>query len=903
MSYCHLHVHTEYSQLDGFGTANDYVRKANELGFKYLGCTDHGNIDGTIKFQKICLSNNIKPILGCELYIVDNLYMKVDKEKRGHIVVLAKNATGWNNLTKMLTIANIEGFYKKPRVDYNTYLEHSDGIVTLSACASSFVNDKNGLKLLEGLIDRNRDVYLEIMPINYKEQQEQNKLVIKLAKKYSLPIVASNDCHYPLKEDAEFQEVLLAIQTRAKWNDKKRWRFSTTDLYLKSENEMLDSFKANHAYIDKNILSDAMSNSVKIAEECNFTINRSKVFLPNLIIDDKITPTEYLTRLCKEGMYNKIISKGIDSGQYRKRMINEIKILDQKSFISYFLIIQDIVRWCKNNNVFVGPGRGSASGSLVAYLLDITDVDPIKHKLIFERFISQDRADLPDIDIDFEDKKRDVVRKYIEEKYGEFNTASVSTFLQMKSKMVFKDVCRVFDLPFKLVNDLSKLIEIKITPQYQSNERSDTSISEFKRIFSEVKECILFKKKYPKIIDICAKLEGQVRGTGKHAAAIIITKDDLRTSDRCNLTNRNGVLTVNWEKKDAEYVGMLKVDVLGLSNLSIMNHFKELVKTNHDIDVNFIEDVDLEDKEVLKEFAEGNCVGIFQFGTYGLRKLCRKLKIDSFELLTHTTAIYRPATLQSGLVDDFIESRFSGKRKTDSKFQDVLKDTYGLMIYQEQVMQVVNELANLSFVDADKIRKLLDSLDRESLTQYRLPFINGCIANKMARGQAKICWEELIKYGGYSFNKSHATAYTMLSFWNMWAKHYFPVEFMCASLTFSSSAEKKEELFDECERMGVKMISPKILHSDPIKWVGKNGRIYVPFIEIKGIGEQYAEKISKIKMPNKQGFYEVNDFSGSINARLFGILNKVEAFDDNDRFCICDLISFKGVKNTKRKYY
>lgn len=884
--FCHLHVHDQYSVLDGFGSCFSYVSKAKELNQNHLALTNHGNIDGIIKFQKCCIDNNIKHIIGCELYIVPDLSIKEEKEKRGHVVVLVKNHVGWNNLTKMLSIANTLGFYKKPRVDYNLLTNHHEGLIISTACASSFIYNNDGYNFLDILFQNKADVCFEIMPIDYEGQKNHNKNILELKSKYkNANVIATNDCHYPNQDDVKAQEVLLAIQTKVKWNDPKRWKFSSTDLYLKSREEMEVSFAKNHKYIDKKIIEESLNNTVKIAEKCNFTLEKSKIYLPQ-IFDNEY---ETLKRLAYDGLYNKIISNHIDSSQYRKRLNYELEILEKLGFVKYFLIIYDIILWCKKNDIFVGFCRGSVGGSLIAFLIDITNIDPIKHNLMFERFISPDRIKLPDIDIDFEDSRRKEVRKYIEQKYGEFNTASVSTFLQMKSKMVFKDVCRVFDIPLNEVNAVSKNIDDFKEQKYFNDQQVDNLISDIKKIFDTIPECIKFKKKYPEIIKLCLKLEGQIRGIGKHAAAIIVTEEDLRNSDRCSIINRDNGISINWDKRDAEYVGMLKIDILGLSNLSIIHYIKDLVKANHNVDLNF-NNINLDDKNVLNEFAKGNCNGIFQFGSWGLKKLCIDLRVDSFKLLTHITSIYRPAFLRSGMIDTFKHRRFNEQNNIGSKtLYNLLKDTYGMLIYQEQVITIMNKLAGFSFTESDLIRKFLDEENKEILREkYRYNFIQGCINNGIKRTEAINIWNEIIQYGGYSFNKSHAVGYTVLSYVNMFCKFYYPIEFYCASLTYTSDKEKKEELMKEAISKKINIITPKIGISDSFKWISKNNNIYMPFIEIKGIGEKYAETISTLKS-TQSGFFNENK---EIKGKLKTILDKIDAFNNYETYSKNEYISF-----------
>uniref|UniRef100_A0A6M3M3Y1 Putative DNA polymerase n=1 Tax=viral metagenome TaxID=1070528 RepID=A0A6M3M3Y1_9ZZZZ len=871
MNFCHLHIHDQFSLLDGVGTCETYVAKAKSLGFEYLACTNHANINGLIKFQKCCVENEIKPILGCEMYIVEDFHNKVDKEKRGHILVLVKDAAGWQNLTKMLSIANMDGFYYKPRIDYKTLLDHSEGLIISTACAASFIYNNNGEEFFKQLAKNNEDFYLEIMPINYEGQVKHNKKILSLKRKFpQLKLIATNDCHYPNHDDSKVQEVLLAIQTKVKWNDPKRWKFETTDLFLKSKNEMLESFKKNHSYIDNKIIEEALENTIDVAKKCNFLIARSEVFFPNIVDDAR----KYIEDYCYNNFQLKIKE---NKGKYRKRLLYELDMLEKLGFLQYFIIIQDIVLWCKNKNIFIGVGRGSVGASLIAFLLEITRVDPIKHDLMFERFISPDRIDVPDIDIDFEDVKRKEVRTYLENKYGKYNIASVSTFLQMKSKMVFRDVCRVFDVPLAIVNSIAKNIDDSKELIYSSDQREDNKTSGgISTAISSTSEGIEFRKKYLEIEEICNKLNGQVRGIGKHAAAAIITREDLRYSDRCNLTKKENAISINWDKKDAEYVGMLKVDILGLSNLSMIHFASDLIKEKHGIDIDF-NSIDLKDKKVLKEFSLGNCIGIFQFGTYGLRNLCKDLRADSFELLTFITALYRPSSLRSGMVDKF-KLRRAGKESCvhDNPLDEILLETYGIILFQEQVMQIAHRVAGMSFTDADKIRKLLDKEDRNVLNEkYMRPFIKGCMSKGIERITAIEIWDQLLLHGNYGFNKSHATGYTILSFSNMFLKVYFPIEFMCASLTHTAD-NKKDELIEETKRLGIKIMTPKIGISHSTKWVSKRNTIFMPFIDIHGIGVKGAEKLSSMK---QESFFDENI---EIKGKMKSMLVEIDAHNEKN---------------------
>lgn len=864
--FVHLHVHDQYSKLDGVGTAEDYVRRAKVMGFKAIALTNHGNIDGLLKLQKACVIQGIKPIFGCESYIVPNLQVKIKGEKRGHICLFVKNEIGWKNLVKMLTIANLDGFYYKPRIDFDLLLYHMEGLIISSACASSFLKIKGGIEFLEIVVNDNEiehnenpNLFLEIMPLMLEDQIAMNELNMILSEKYRIPLIATNDCHYPLPGDYIAQEVLLAIQNKAKWNDKDRWKFSINDLYLKSVNDMIDSFK-NQKCVEEKVYEKAMYNTQQVADLCDFQLQKSQVFLPLIRDCDEGIENEfkYLRALCEEGFTNKIKDHVKMSNVYRQRFEYELEIIKQLGFMRYFLIVWELISWCKKKDIFIGPGRGSVSGSLVAYLLNITDVDPLKYGLMFERFISPTRPNLPDIDVDVEDTQREKVKQHLKDFYGEYNVANVSTFLQMKSRMVLRDVSRVFEVPINEVDFVAKTIDEDLMQGLDSTM-----------------EGLLFKVKYPQVVSIAQKLEGQIRSGGQHAAAIIISNHDLRDSDKCNLLYaKEKILAVNWDKYDAEEVGMLKLDLLGLSNLSMMKEIRNLLRARK-IDVNF-NAINLEEESTLEEFNNGHCVGCFQFNTYGLRKLCIDAGVNDFYTLVIITAIYRPASLRCGMVDEFVIRKNNGYEYTHTNrvLQNILSKTYGIIVFQEQVMKIAHKIAGFSLHEADIFRKVLDKNDPLAIVAYEKIFIDGCIKqNTLDKYEAKQLWEEIRSHGGYGFNEAHAVAYTILSYMNMWLKVHYPTEFMCANLTYAAE-NKKEELMDEVLRLGLKLQTPKAGVSKAIKWVALNKTLYAPFITIKGIGEKYALEAEKMQK-KEDGFYET-----MLTSRLKNLLIKAEVFSN-----------------------
>lgn len=901
MSFTHLHVHNEYSVLDGLGTAKQYVERAKELGQTALALTNHGNVDGNIRFQDACKEGGIIPIHGCEGYIVKDYKVKEKGEKRSHILLLVKNEKGWHNLLRMLTAANCDGFYYRPRLSPELLLGHCDGLVVMTACASSFLNEEWGRDLLLNLREKT-EVFLEVMPLLLKEQSELNKYCVKLSKELKIPLVATNDCHYVMKEDVKAQEVLLAIQSKRKWNDPNRWRFTVDDLYLKSKKEMLRSFRKQDC-LEPFEYREAIENTGLVVDLCkDFRIEKVEVNLPSvpgLSSDDE----KELRDLCDKGMKRKIASipeKNKKIKVYKNRLEDELQIIIRQGFARYFLIVWELVDWCKRNDIMVGPGRGSSGGSLVCYLLNITEVDPIKHKLIFARFISPARIDLPDIDMDFEDIKRPKIRQHLEELYGKDCVAGVSTFSTMKGKGSLRDVARVFDVPIVDVNKASKSIVVRSGGDFRSSFTIEDAFNTFE-------DGIAFKKKYPEVTKIAIRLEGQVRGKGQHAAAIIVSKDELRKGKRAYLVSgKDGVSIVNWDKKDIEHVGLMKLDVLGLNALTILNESRKLVKARHNKDIVF-EALPLDDKEVFKQFSLGNNIGCFQVSTLGLRRYCRQLGIDDFDMLVHATSLYRPGTLRNGMATEFV------KRKREEVewscihpiIEELTKDTYGIILYQEQVMMFMYELGGLGWKTADTVRKVISKSQGEAqFEKFKEEFAVGCERRKtLDRETAEQLWEELSSFGSYSFNLSHAVEYSYISYWDMWMKVHYPVEFMCAMLTYLTRDDKKDEVVEEAIRLGIDIRPPKIGVSKAFSWVIKENTLYCPFVEIKGLGEKTA---GYAEMYNDKGFF-VGEGKSKLNAKFLNILKDIGAFenrvfDDDEYERISKYFQFSFCRDKLRKY-
>jgi len=597
----------------------------------------------------------------------------------------------------VLTKANIDGFYYKPRIGFKSLLENHEGLVILTGCAASFLNLPKGKEFFEALVLDKADMYLEVMPHLSDEQKAINNLCIELSEKYSVPIVATNDCHYIKESDAIAQEILLAIQTKAKWGDPKRWRFNIDGLFLRSANQMREAFNLQGVFTPEEIES-ALDWAEDIFQKCSgFRIEKQDISLPKVPGYENEDPGDFIWNLAESKLREISLDWSDEKfNQYADRLQEEWTLINKKGFSPYFLIVWELVGWCKKNEIMIGPGRGSVGGSLLAYLLNITSVDPIKYKLLFSRFIAEDRLDYPDIDIDFEDRKRHLIREHLEALYGKNHIASLSTFMSMKGRGTVRDVARVFDLPAFEVDEFAKTI-------IESTENEEGAIEEaFK---SELGQA--FKEKYYGVCASMLLLEGQIRGCGQHPAAVIVSSQNLKEGDRGNLIIRSDEPVCNWDMPDAEYVGLMKLDILGLNTLSVLNETKRLIEDRTGEKFIF-EDISLNDQGVYQQIYEGNTVGLFQISTWALTNLAKKIRATNINELSDIIALVRPGPMDSGMTDEYIARKNSGTwTKKNSIYEEATKNTYGIIVYQEQIMEVINKVAGLPYVEADKIRKII----------------------------------------------------------------------------------------------------------------------------------------------------------------------------------------------------
>jgi len=845
MNFTHLHVHNEHSLLDGFGSAKNYAKRVKELGFGALALTNHGGVSGLIEFQDECDKQDIKAIHGCELYLVENMYKKIGKEKRYHLTCLVKNKKGWANLCNIISKSNLEGYYKRPRADFETVLNHCEGLVILSGCASSYLSDYNWndnvknfhVELSNRLKD---DFYYEVQAHDLDIQKYVNLKCLELC---NTKLVASCDCHYINEDEKIIQEIMLAIQSGKTWNDPNRWKFDSS--HLKTALEVLQDFKKQEI-LSKKQAKRAINNTQEIIEKCNFRFEQREISLPDVCEN----PDEKLREL----VYKKLPNKKI----YKERIERELGVISKKGFSNYFLIVEDVVNYCKKNGIPVGPGRGSVSGSLVANLIGITakELDPVKYEMMFERFLDEKRDAWPDIDVDFAPEKRSKVIKYARLKFGD--AVSIPTFSRMKARGVVRDVSRVFNIPLKEVDKFTKAID-------------DKTENAIQKTIDETYEGREFNEKYPEIVKYCKKLEGTIRNYGQHAAGFVFANEDIKTSDRCALIKTKGEISVCWDKKYCERMGLIKFDFLGLSTLSVIDETLGLIKENKNIEID-IDSIEPNDKKVISEFANGNTSGIMQANSDLQTGILKKIKPTKFEHIYAVNAMCRPGPLRGGVVDRYEQGKNKRKIfKTGNKIVDnIIKETFGTIIYQEQVMMLCHELAGISLSESYKIIKLISKSAGSELYKYEQKFIEGA-GKRIGSKKATNLWNEIKEFGGYAFNLSHSLAYSYISYQMMWLKYYYPAEFASASLMYSENDKDKQDFINMVGDLGLKIMPPKIGISDAKKWVTKGDKIYTPFIEIDKAGPVLAKKFSKMKYEIPSGFYVAEDTNTAEDKILYEV--------------------------------
>jgi len=861
MDFVHLHCHTEYSLLDGAIRIKDLCERANELGMKAVSITDHGNMFGCLEFYLTAKKFGLKPIIGCEVYVAPEHRTK--KETRSiqevgyHLVLLAKDNEGYHNLIKLVSLGYLEGFYYKPRIDFELLKKYNKGLIALSACLKGEVPStlrKKGMDEAISVAKKYSSIfpgrfYLELMANGLEEQEILNEQLIELSKATGLPLVATNDCHYLYKDDAHAHDILLCIQTNSCYNDAKRMRFNTTELYFKSPQEMEQEFFN---------IPQSLENAVKIASECDVEIELGEHHFPVYTPPHGRSLEEEFKRLAREGLKERLkqIRYPIDEKIYWDRLKQELDVICQKGFAGYFLIVQDFITWAKSKGIPVGPGRGSAAGSLVAYALKITNLDPIKYNLLFERFLNVERESLPDIDVDFCYNRREEVIKYVTKKYGKENVAQITTFGTMKAKAVIRDVGRALGLSFQETDKIAKLIpnDFKIT------------IDKALEMEPELKKKMEEDVKIRELIEISKKLEGLARHASTHAAGIVISDKPMMEYLPLYLGKRGEIVT-QYDMKMVEKVGLIKFDFLGLKTLTVLSDAVSLAKKNNK-EVVDLDEIPLDDKKTFELLCRGQTDGVFQLESSGMRNVLMELKPSCFEDLIALLALYRPGPLESGMVMDFI-NRKHGRVEVSyphPRLEPILKETYGVILYQEQVMRIASELANYSLGDGDILRRAMGKKIPEVMAKQRTKFLEGAKANGIEENIANYIFDLMEKFAGYGFNKSHSAAYALISYQTAYMKAHYPVEFMAALLTSEvNNTDKVITHINACREMGIKVMRPDINKSLEFFSV-EDDAILFGLCGIKNVGLGAVKEI--IKEREKNGpFKSLWDFCHRVSLR------------------------------------
>ena len=864
MAFTHLHVHTEYSLLDGSNKIKEYVKRVKELGMNSAAITDHGVMYGVIDFYRACKAEGINPVIGCEVYVAPN--SRYDKELTGgedryyHLVLLAENNTGYQNLMKIVSKGFTEGYYYRPRVDMEVLREYHEGIIALSACLAGEVQRY----ISKGLYDEARKMarkyedcfgkgnfFLELQDHGLPEQRTVNHQLMRMSEELQIPLVATNDVHYTYEDDVDSHDILLCLQTGKKLADEDRMRYEGGQYYVKSEAEMRELFP---------YAAQALDNTQRIADRCHVEIEFGHTKLPHFEVPEGFTPWTYLNHLCFTGLHERY---GEDEDQQagntgqtlKERLEYELSVIQKMGYVDYFLIVWDFINYAKQNRIAVGPGRGSAAGSIVSYCLHITDIDPIRYSLLFERFLNPERVSMPDIDIDFCFERRQEVIDYVSEKYGAEKVVQIVTFGTLQAKGVIRDVARVMDLPYAYADALAKQIpnELNITldralemnPELRSQYENDEQVHY--------------------LIDMCKRLEGLPRHTSMHAAGVVIcpsAADDFVPLSR----GSDGSITTQFTMTTLEELGLLKMDFLGLRTLTVIQKAVDLIKESTGVELNMTH-IDYDDKAVLNYIGTGKTEGVFQLESAGMKNFMKELKPENLEDIIAGVSLYRPGPMD--FIPQYVKGKNSGEKVTYlcPQLEPILSPTYGCIVYQEQVMQIVRDLGGYSLGRSDLVRRAMSKKKQSVMEKERANFINGnpeegvpgCVANGISESVAGQIYENMMDFAKYAFNKSHAACYAVVAYQTAYLKYYYPVQFMAALLTsVIDNPRKVAEYIVCCRNMGIEILPPDINESSGEFGVSGNSVRYA-LLAIKSIGRPVIEFICR-ERDNNGPYKSIQDF-------------------------------------------
>jgi DNA polymerase III subunit alpha len=882
-NFVHLHLHTDYSLLDGACEIGELTEEAARRGMPAVAVTDHGNLFAAANFYHKATTHGVKPIIGCEMYIAPDGHKSrgSDAERSNHLVLLCENDEGYRNLIKLVSTGYLDGFYYKPRVDHELLAKHSSGLIALSAClrgevADALLNDK--FEQARANAHRLRDIFgknnffLEVQDQGLEQDIRVNRDLVRLSKESGIPLVATNDCHYLTQADSHAQEVLMCIQTGKTMSDAARMKFATDQFYFKTAEEMAKVFAE---------LPDAVTRTMAIAERCNVKIQRVSNPFPEFKVPDGQDTDSYFERVVRENFAKRAeVLEGLGKqgllrhslADYEQRLSNEIRMIQKMRFAGYFLIVWDFIHYARAQGVPVGPGRGSAAGSLVSYALRITDVDPLQYDLLFERFLNPERISMPDIDIDFCMRRRGEVIEYVRKTYGSESVAQIITFGTMAAKAVLKDAGRALNMPYGDVDRLAKMVPTTLNISLEDALKQTPQL-EAARKDPQVKE----------LVEVALRLEGLARHASTHAAGVVISPRPLTEIVPLYKSNKEEIST-QYDMNALERIGLLKMDFLGLTTLTVLDDAVLLIKQNRGVDVD-LPGLGLEDEKTYALFARGDTTGIFQFESHGMRDILKRYQPTRLEDLTALNALYRPGPIQGGMIDDFI-ARKHGKKKVAydlPELEEILSETWGVILYQEQVMQIANRLAGFSLGDADLLRRAMGKKKHEEMAAQREKFLAGCANRKVVAKKAEKIFDLMAEFAGYGFNKSHSCAYALLAYQTAYLKTHYPVEFTAAMLSSEAgNTEKVVKYINEARGMGIRVLPPDISQSG-LYFTPVENDIRFGLAAIKNVGENTAKAIcdaraAGTKFESLFGFAEAIE-PKFINKRVLESLTKAGAMD------------------------
>jgi DNA polymerase III subunit alpha len=892
--FVHLHCHTQYSLLDGANRIEPLLERVRDLKQPAVAMTDHGNLFGAVGFYREAVKHGVKPIIGCEIYVAPTTRFerkgvdKGNKEYNNHLILLAMNREGYRNLCKLVTLGYTEGFYYKPRVDKELLAEHSQGLIALSACLQGEV----AAALSAGRPDKAREAaqtyaaifkdryYLEIQDNKLAEQERVNPLILELGEELSIPVVATNDCHYRERSDAEAHDVLLAVQTAKTIHDENRLKMETDELFIKSAEEMREGF----AYCP-----EAVERTLAIAERCNLDLEFGRYHFPRFDPPEQQSLDDYLDELARHGLRERL--KAVEAERpeqyaerlpiYQERLDYELGVIKGMQFSGYFLIVADFINYAKDHGIPVGPGRGSAAGSLAAYALRITDLDPIRHGLLFERFLNPERRSMPDIDVDFCIRGRDQVIQYVKEKYGPDKVAQIATFGTLKAKAAIKDVGRALGFSFAETDAIAKLIPAP-------KQGFDYPLAESIRLEPRLQGLMKSDPRVRTLIEHALRLEGLTRHTSTHAAGVVLSNLPLIEYLPLYLDKDGGIVT-QFDMESVEKIGLIKFDFLGLKTLTLIHDCIKLIEASQGVKI-VLDQLPLDDKKTYRLLGSGNTTGLFQLESSGIREMTVKIRPHCFEDLVAILALYRPGPLDSGMAEEYIK-RKQGRQKIrylHPELEPILKDTYGVIVYQEQVMQIAQRLAGYSMGEADILRRAMGKKDPEEMASQRERFIQGAMNNHIDRKVATEIFDQMETFARYGFNKSHSAAYAMISYQTAYLKAHYPVEFMAALLSSEmGDTDKVIKNLAECRERGIEVLPPDINESRA-DFSAVGDKIRFGMAAVKNVGGKAVEVILESR-EREGGFKSLFDFCQRIdmsvvNRRVVESLIKCGAFDSTGYF-------------------